>query len=214
VILAFTGGGGAGEAVPEGFQVVQPRGPVQHALLEDLRQGYRTVDAVTGQARPTLTAVRMLPDLPANDVSFVVPKGGAGRNPPSPATRITGQGLDAARAALGKTPLWLGRSFGGHRLESVVVGTESEQAPTPGRMLLPARFARFDYGAFSLKEFGRDRPFWHEQDPEDGTIVVGGESAVLARDGLLLSCDPAGAKFRIDPAKALALARALRPVPG
>jgi hypothetical protein len=159
----------------------------------------------------SLTAVTMLPDLPADDVSFVVPKQGMWRNPPSSATTITGQRLPAARKALGTTPLWLGRSFEGHQLQSVVTGIESEQAPTTGR-LRPARFARFDYGAFSIQEFGQDRPFWQEEEPLAGSVVFTRDRAVLARDGVLLAVQSTGPKFRIDRAEALALARALRPL--
>ena len=109
--------------------------------------------------------------------------------------------------------MWLGRSFRGHHLGSVVVGTEGEQSKAARGALRPARFARFDYGGFALREFGSDRPFWHEQDPPDGKIVVGSGSAVFARDGLLLVVDPAGPKFRVDENQALALFRALRPAP-
>lgn len=103
--------------------------------------------------------------------------------------------------------------YRGHGLASVVVATEGEQAQIPGRTLRPARFARFDYGGFALKEFGRDRPFWHEQDPAAGTIVVGGGSATFARDGLLVTVAPTGPEFKINRESALALFRALRPVP-
>lgn len=156
-------------------------------------------------------ALTMLPDLPAKDVSFVVPKGGSGPNPPSLVTNVTGQHLEAARDALSTTPLWLGRSFRGHRLQSVVVGTDAVQWPT-GKPLHPARFARFDYGSFAIKEFGRDRPFWQVEDPASGTMIFGGIPA-LARDGVLVTFNPTGAKFRIDRATALALTKALRPVP-
>ena len=158
----------------------------------------------------SLQALKMLPDV--KRMSFVVPKGGAGRNPPNPATNVTGQRLPAARAALGTTPLWLGRSFRGHRLLSVVVGTDGQQAPA-GKVLRRARFARFDYGSFAVKEFGEDRPWWQAEDPAPGTMVLAAGSATLARDGVLVTFDPAGAKFQVDRATALALAKALRPVP-
>jgi len=160
-----------------------------------------------------VTALTMLPDLPAKDVSFVVPKQGVWRNPPSSATTITGQRLPAARKALGTTPLWLGRSFHGHRLESVVVGVESEQAPKMG-LLRPTRFVRFGYGAFAVQEFGHDRPFWREEEPADGVVVFGRYQAVLARDGVLVSITPTGSSFGIERGTALALAKALRPAPG
>lgn len=335
-VVALTGGGGAGSALPEGYHLVQARGPVQHAVLEEVKSTFQTVEAATGQARPTratqeiwwdahsglsrtvyrldgrviadvprqscqgtgarrfcvppspfdlgskglgwpprahfaqrtgtfrghrvvwieglvqperakpypsgeqaaydavthrpvairsivrggrfdghifyFSAITMLPDLPGKHVSFAVPNGGAGLNDPSTATTITGQRLPAARAALGAAPLWLGRSFRGHKLASVVVGTEGEQSKT-GRTLRPARFARFDYGSFALKEFGGDRPFWREQDPAAGTIVVGGSSATFARDGFLINVYSTGPKVRIDNETALALFKALRPAP-
>lgn len=158
-------------------------------------------------------ALKLLPDLPPNGVSFVVPDGGAGRNPPNPLVAITGGRLDAAFAALGKSPLWLGRSFDGHRLTSVVTGRDGAVANgQAGRMLRPARFARFDYGSFSLKEFGQDRPWWYEQDPPAGKVVLSGTSLAFARDGVLVTLILNGSKFRLDRAKALELVRALQPV--
>jgi hypothetical protein len=85
-------------------------------------------------------------------------------------------------------------------------------ASLTGKMLRPARFARFDYGSFAVKEFGQDRPWWYEQDPKPGTIVTGSMVA-FARDGVLVTVTPTGAKLRLDQETALALARAMRPVP-
>jgi hypothetical protein len=160
-------------------------------------------------------ALKVLPDLPGKKVAFVVPDGGADRNPPSSLNVVTGHGLRAARKALGKTPLWLGRAFQGRRLRSVVVGREGEATQRmPGLMLLPAHFARFDYGRFSVKEFGQDRPPWYLEDPAAGTVLVADSRITFARDGILVSVEPAGPKFRLDRATALALAEALRPVDG
>ena len=78
-------------------------------------------------------SLEILPDLRGKNVAFVVPNGGADRNPPSTPTVVTGRGLPAARAALGKTPLWLGRSFQGRRLRSVVVGRDGEVTPEDAR---------------------------------------------------------------------------------
>lgn len=160
-------------------------------------------------------ALKLLPNLPPNGVSFVVPNGGAGRNPPSSLIGITGHRLPAARAALGTTPLWLGRSFRGHRLRSVVAGRDGIVAQgLTGKMLRPARFARFDYGSFAVKEFGQDRPWWYQEDPTTGTIVLTRSLLTFARDGVLVTVAPTGAKFRLDRPTALALAKALRPVSG
>lgn len=154
-------------------------------------------------------ALKLLPSLPPNDVSFVVPDGGAGRNSPNALIGITGRGLAAARTALGTTPLWLGRSFRGKRLRSVTAGRDG-MASLKGKMLRPARFARFDYGSFTIKEFGQDRPWWYQQDPAPGTLVLNPMPA-LARDGVLVTVTPTGPKPSLDRKTALALSRALRP---
>jgi hypothetical protein len=157
-------------------------------------------------------ALKLLPSLPRNGVDFVVPDGGAGRNPPNPLIAITGQRLAAAQETLGMTPLWLGRSFGGERLRSVVVGRDGMAAQRPtGKMLRPARFARFDYGSFTVKEFGQDRPWWYQQDPAPNTLVLTSSMLSLARDGVLVTVTPTGAKYPLDRGTALALAKALRP---
>src|SRR2546421_5079418 len=160
-----------GEGTFRGHRVIWVEGLVRPASRKPYPSGDQVAyDAVTHRAVAlrtvvhssrfkgvfNLQALTMLPEVKA--VSFVVPEGGAGRNPPSPATNVTGQRLPAARAALGATPLWLGRSFRGHRLVSVVAGTEGQQAPA-GKVLRRARFARFDYGGFAVKEFGEDRPW-------------------------------------------------------
>jgi len=166
----------------------------------------------------SLRALKQLPNLEAKRFSFVVPDGGVGFNPPNPVVVVTGQRLPAARAALGRTPLWLGRSFHGHRLVSVVVGREG--AAGQNRLGMPlkpfgfARFARFDYGSFAIKEFGRDRPWWSLSDPPAGKAVFSRGQVTLARDGVQADITPTGAKFSIDRATALALAKALRPVDG
>jgi hypothetical protein len=129
----------------------------------------------------------------------IVPRQGGWRNPPSAVAIVTGQRLPAARKALGTTPLWLGRSFEGHRLASVVVGVESLRAPKTG-LLRPTRFARFDYGAFAVHEYEQDRPFANGQEPTNG------------RDGLLVIAELQ--PLPIGTSAALALAKALRPVPG
>ena len=102
-----------------------------------------------------------LKELPARSVAFAVPKGGATQNsfPPSPtsSTQSRPSSLSAASGVLGRTPLWLGRRFQGHRLRRVEVGTEGMSGET-GRILLRVKFARLDYGAFKLQEFGGRDP--------------------------------------------------------
>ena len=166
----------------------------------------------------SLNAITVLTDLPGKNVAFVVPKGGAGRNPPNSLVIVTGQRLPAARAALGRTPLWLGRSFHGQRLASVVVGREGQQSQNVSGHPLPpvgfVRFARFDYGSFAVWEFGRDRPSWYLHGPPAGKLVLSGGDVMFARDGIAVDIRPTGAKFQLDRATALALAKALRPVDG
>jgi hypothetical protein len=199
---------------PEGQKPSLDGDQVAYDAVTDRPIALRTIDRSGRFKGRTFSyyALKLLPDLPPGSVSFVVPDGGAGRNTPNPLVVVTGRRLDAAFAALGKTPLWLGRSFDGHRLTSVVTGRDGAVANgQTGRMLRPARFARFDYGSFSLKEFGQDRPWWYEQDPPAGKVVLT-SSFAFARDGVLVTVTVNGPKVRLDRAKALELVRALRPV--
>ena len=81
-------------------------------------------------------------------------------------------------------------------------------------MLRPARFARFVYGRFSVKEFGQDRPPWYLEDPPAGKVLIADSRIVFARDGILVLIEAAGPRFRLDRATALAVAKALRPIDG
>lgn len=82
-------------------------------------------------------------------------------------------------------------------------------------VLRRAPFVSFDYGNVKLQEFGSKRPFWYEQGPRPGRIVYDGRRAALTRDGLVLLAtlgeEPYGPDHRV---VALAVANALRPVPG
>ncbi len=153
--------------------------------------------------------------LPANGFSFVVPKGSdtEGEFPPipAPATIDRPSSLQTARTALGRTVLWLGRSYGGHRVGPVTVGDEVMRTKTEPR-LLPARFVRFFYGDFQLEEFGSVRPYFWLQGPRPGYLVREGQNeAVLSRHGLLVRIiSPNGQLTR---ASVLAIAKALRPLP-
>ena len=51
-VLELTGGTSTATKVPNGFHLVRARGPVRHALLEDLKSRYQTVDLATGRTRP------------------------------------------------------------------------------------------------------------------------------------------------------------------
>jgi hypothetical protein len=162
-----------------------------------------------------------LKELPASSVRFVVPKGGAPELsfPPSPdpSTQSRPSSLSAASRVLGRTPLWLGASFRGHKLRGVEVGTEGMfTRGYSGTVLRKAPFVTFDYGNLALQEFGSTRPFWYEQGPRPGQIAYDGR-VVLARDGLLVLATPKGVVTpkELGPdsrALALAVARFLRPV--
>lgn len=158
----------------------------------------------------------VLRELPGKSVSFVVPDGGTDRNsfPPShnAVTHAARANLRAARVALGDVPLWLGPRFNGHSLRSVEVGTEGAQASS-GTMLGRGKFVRFNYGTVTLQEFGREKPFGFVHGPRPGGIVLDGR-AMLSRGGLLVIAEPVGRMPPIDRVAALALAKAMRPVPG
>jgi hypothetical protein len=156
-----------------------------------------------------------LPDLPARSVSFTVPEGGAQRGfPPllERQTTVVRKGLDTANDALGRTPLWLGRTYRGHRLRSVEVGTEGAQARS-GATLSSVPFVRLDYGITELKEYG-ERPYWFQEGPPAGKLLVRGREISLSRDGLLVLLEVDDSAVAGNPERALAYAKALRPVEG
>jgi hypothetical protein len=203
--------------------------------LEGLVNGHRSppskgfdrvaLDAVTHRpvAKQTFARGRLfyaerysvLGDLPGKSVSFVVPNDGAPQRsfPPFPNSpeHAAKAELRKARFALGQVPLWLGPRFDGPPPRAVEIGTQDAVAPN-GHVLDRAKFVRFDYGTVRLQEYGRDRPFGFRNGPRPGRISLTG-SAMLTRDGLLVIAEPFGRTNRIDRAKALALAKALRPVP-
>jgi len=155
----------------------------------------------------------LLADLPGKSVSFVVPDGGAARNsfPPAPTSRSSSRRatLATARRAVGPPALWLGESHRGHRLRSVEVGTQMAKAPN-GSVLQRAKFVRFNYGSIRLQEFGRVKPLGFVRGPRRGRILVG-DNIMLRRDGLLVIAEVE--PLPIGTTAALALAKALRPVP-
>ena len=157
----------------------------------------------------------VLGDLPSKSVSFVVPNGGAPQRsfPPFPNSpeHATKAELRKARVELGQVPLWLGPRFDGHPLRAVEIGTQDAVGPN-GNVLARAKFVRFDYGTVRLQEYGRDRPFGFRNGPRPGRIALTG-SAMLTRDGLLVIAEPFHRAKPIDRTAALALAKALRPVP-
>jgi hypothetical protein len=156
------------------------------------------------------SAVRLLPDLAAKQVSFAVPEGGAPRNFDLHEGAFQDATLAGAADTLGRTPLWLGRTYRGHRLGFVQTGSVgSENARGGGAGMAP--LVRFDYGAFRIDEYGATRPLWLVNAPRRGTLVSSVDSSVVyGRDGIVVDVTLTGAadSGRRD---LIALARALRP---
>jgi len=150
--------------------------------------------------------------LDPDEVSFVVPKGGAPEiRFPSSVPVVTGQGLEAARSALGAPALWLGRSFSGHRLQRVDIGKDGYTTRAGAAHEVP--YVIFDYGAFTIREYGW-RPISYQSGPREGTALLSpGTSASFARDGVLVSVDSTTRTFPIDARRTIELTRALKPLP-
>jgi len=71
-----------------------------------------------------------------------------------------------------------------------------------GAKLRPARFVTFDYGSFKLQEFGSHRPFWYEQGPLPGRVVIDGRSRVaVTRDAILVLAQRARRGSSTPPAR-------------
>lgn len=166
--------------------------------------------------------------LPAGTFSFLLRKGAAGGPPNTLSEPLHGHllayGFPAARKALGATPFWLGPRFRGYVLRSVQSGTYPFGTTKTGA-LEKAPFVRFYYGTqvgqdyrLSVEEFGSIRPYFYAQGPRPGEIERDGTFiARLTRAGLLLRVSAEGG-FRtpsllLTSANAIALAKALRPLP-
>jgi hypothetical protein len=150
--------------------------------------------------------VTFLPTLPGNDVSFVVPKGGASRNDGLKEALFEKTTLDRAGDVIGRRPLWLGPSYRGHRLrfiQSAVSGSENAH----GRGVGVVPFVRFDYGPFSIDEFGDKRPSWFLHGPPARTVFDSSGALMYSRDGVLVMVLSFG-QHRL---AALELVRSLRP---
>lgn len=156
------------------------------------------------------SAIRLLPDLAAKQVSFEVPAGGAPFNfglfqGPSETATLAG-----AADLLGRPALWLGKTYRGHRLRSVVGGSQgSENARHGGAAMAPV--LTLDYGAFRIDEYGITRPLWLLNSPRRGTLLRSLDSSfVYGRHGIVVKVTPTGGRH---PGRSdlIALARALRP---
>jgi hypothetical protein len=171
------------------------------------------------------TVISQQPSLPSDSVSFVLRKHAA-PGAPRAFERVTGHllayGLPAARRALGRDPLWLGPRFHGFPLRSVQSGTYPFGTTKIGA-LHRVPYVAFSYGgpasqnyAFTVEEFGSIRPYFYKQGPREGSIerdVYGMSMARMTSDGLLLRIMPGAPPFRLTQANAVAIARALRPLP-
>jgi hypothetical protein len=158
------------------------------------------------------TVVKLLPDVSGKSVTFSVPDGGAPRNADLKEVDFRKASLAQAREVLGRPPLWLGPSYQGHRLRFVQTAREGSEAGNGGAAgLVPA--VRLDYGPFRIDEFGDQRPLWLVRAAPPGAVLAGSNVVSLERDGVGVQAEGAAANWA-EPARALALAKALRPVPG
>jgi hypothetical protein len=175
------------------------------ALRATLHRPGRAPDLIVDES-----AVRLLPDLAAKQVSFAVPMGGAPRNFDLHESGWQTARLAGAADALGRTPLWLGQTYRGHRLQFVQTGsTGSENAKGGGAGMAPV--VRFDYGVFRIDEYGAARSLWLVNAPRRGTLLRSVDSSfTYGRDGIVVDVTLTGAadSGRRD---LIALARALRP---
>jgi hypothetical protein len=162
-------------------------------------------------------AFTRLKDLPAKSVTFAVPDAVPSDHafPPhfQPASESRTSSLGAAGKTLGTAPLWLGRSFRGQRLLRVETGTEGMRAKA-GKVLERAPFVSFDYGIVKLREFGAKRSFTQLQGPPSGRMFLSYSDASVTRGDLLVLVRGGDRSVRLDRALALALAKALQPLPG
>lgn len=156
------------------------------------------------------TAVTLLPDVRTKDVTFAVPDGGAPRNAGLKESDFRKTSQARAAAVLGRAPLWLGRTYRGHRLRFVQTGRMgSENGKGGGAAMAPV--VRLDYGSFRIDEFGDERPLWLEHPPPPGKLFVnGGPSFTYGRDGVVVDVEGSG---DADAAAVRALAKTLRPAP-
>jgi hypothetical protein len=171
---------------------------------------------------------RFLGDVSPTGVSFAVPEDGVAKSSfpyavPGPLLS-GGSSLREAREILRPRPLWLGPTFQGHPLRLVQTVTWGMRA---GRHIVGGvKGVSFDYGIVRLEEFGTHRPF-SAQGPRPGRLVLNASPpvATLSRGGLLVRSDlEQVVKWHTDArlvkrdlakarATALAVARALRPLP-
>jgi hypothetical protein len=209
------------------YGISMPRTKVTEQIGLDPRTHRLVVNRYFSGGRPVgdETVISAQTSLPARSVSFVVRKHARGGAPDSLREPFTGRllayGLRAARTALGSTPLWLGPRFHGYVLRSVMTSRYPFGITKTGA-LRPAPVVRFSYGDevdehywVSVEEFGSIRPYFYRQAPRPGTIERDVMTSIvrLTRGGLLLRITSDPGHFQLTRANAVALARALRPLP-
>jgi hypothetical protein len=163
------------------------------------------------------------PDLAAADARFVIPHRSVPVTPHASfdpwSGLVYGYGFPAVRHTLGRPPLWLGPRFRGYALSSVTSGVY-RPLPGDGRPARPMRFVRFYYGEgpgdgpiIRIEELGPSRPYFQKQGPRPGSVERTGITlARVSRGGLLVRV-VTDLRFPLTAKNAVALARALRPLP-
>jgi len=184
-------------------------------LVERSFSGGRSMGALVISQRPNVAASHVRFLVPARRPVPVAPNALA--DPWS--GLVLAYGFPSARKAFRAPPLWFGPSFRGYALRSVTSGVYRPR-PEDGRPPKPIRFVRFYYGEgtgrepiISIEELGRARPYFQRQGPRPGFVErVGMTNARLIRRGLLLRV-ATDLSLPLTPKNAIAIARALRPLP-
>lgn len=167
------------------------------------------------------------PDIAAGEYSFVVPNATTRRfrNPPTPELSVRGSNPYALRTrrALGRRPLWLGERFEGSPLQAVTIGSTFD--PPTGISPRAVKQVLYDYGNLAIAEFNARDLYGAGGGPVPGRMtlelpdtLMGPSSAKsvgleLSRDGVFVVVNRSPGNYVLDRARALRIARALRPVP-
>jgi hypothetical protein len=174
-----------------------------------------------GKVQAEALVLERKPDL--DNYAFVVPNRtnrpvGKGTTP-----ELSVKGSDPhalqARLVLGRTPLWLGERFLGSPLQAVTIASTSGIGPKP------AKYVFYDYGNVAIAEFNAGRASgWPGSLPGRLTVqkpdlllsprASRSVTAQLNRDGVLVNVQVSQhGNFVLTRARALQVARSLRPVP-
>jgi hypothetical protein len=165
------------------------------------------------------------PDIAAGEYAFVVPNPSHQLLQDPPAFSAVGADPLALRArrALGRTPLWLGERFQGHRLRTATIGSTFN--PPTGIRPDAAPLVTYDYGNVGITEFASPTLYGPTGGPLPGRVTLlksatnGSTSPPivdvrLARDGVFVIAGRTHpGSYALDRAGALRIAGALQPVP-